>query len=237
METKEKEKLTDKEKLIQLPFKLGEHQKRILQFGAGKNAVLVDAFCGSGKTSVGLCMSILWKAKSVLIVVPAFLIPSWKQTIKDFKFKIPCDVVSYGKVKHFKRKVDVVVLDECFHPDSLINTEKGLVKICELSENTRVFCLDEKTGKILLDHPKKIWKNGTKNVTFIKTNKGELKCTPTHKILSEGQWTQAKDLKVGQRITYAPLQRSFMKKLLSASVAVGRKLTQTMVTSWTIYKE
>jgi len=123
-----------------------------------------------------------------------------------------------------------VLVDECFHPDTMITTESGKMKISDpLLKSKRIACLNENTGSIEFDYPAKVWNNGTKNVSLIKHEHGEFSCTDTHKIYVNGSWKPAIEIKQGEMMTLLDLQSCVMKKLLRASAAVAKELYQTLL--------
>lgn len=86
----------------------------------------------------------------------------------------------------------------CFHPDTLISTDNGLVKIEDLAKE-----YEGKPGlKILaqtVDGPQvkdaSVFKTGTKNVVEVHTRRGRvIKVTPDHRLMTTEGWVEAQDL-------------------------------------------
>lgn len=122
--------------------------------------------------------------------------------------------------------IDLIIWDECFSGDTKIQTSKGTKRIDEITKDDLVFCFDEENRTLKLDNPVKVYKNGTKEITIVKTSKGQVKCTSTHLFYTGESWIQAKDLNQQQRIMFRNLRDSVTRKLLRAVVAVARKIIQ-----------
>lgn len=121
----------------------------------------------------------------------------------------------------------ILVIDECFTSDTLIETKNGWFRIDDKQlADQEIACMCESTGRIFYHKPVRVFKNGIRSISHVKLLDGELKCTSTHKIWSEGSWVQARELKTGQKVRRLDLQSCVLKKLLRASVAVAKKLFQ-----------
>jgi len=146
-----------------------------------------------------------------------------KETRFPVTYGTPGTVVN--SMSRFGSEFACVIVDECFHKDTQILTDYGYLKISnhELI-NRKIACYDELTGRIVFDRPLKVWSNGIKNVSTVNHEKGSFTCTDTHKIFSEGCWTQAKNLKAGQKILLEDLHSNVITKLLRASAAVVKRL-------------
>lgn len=123
---------------------------------------------------------------------------------------------------------DILLIDECLTGESLIRTEHGEVKIKDLDRTKRIYCISEETGELFLDYPVRVFSNGIRNISRVITSEGELRCTSTHKLLSNGSWLPAGSLTAGQSLTLDGSQDFVLKKLLRASVAVAGRLCQTL---------
>jgi hypothetical protein len=121
---------------------------------------------------------------------------------------------------------DVLLIDECLAGESLIRTEFGYVQIKDLSCSSRIYCICEETGNLFLDYPVRVFSNGIRNISRVITYGGELRCTSTHKLLSNGLWLPVGSLTAGQYLTLDGSQDSVLTKLLRASAAVVKKLFQ-----------
>jgi len=122
---------------------------------------------------------------------------------------------------------NVVLFDECLHGSSLIETEVGKVRIDDPAlKGLKIKCLNEDTGEIHFEIPKRVFDNGVKRMSQYKLKNGkEIICTNTHKLYSDGQWTRAENLTTGQKIAQDGTQCTALKKLLRASAAVAREIS------------
>ena len=135
----------------------------------------------------------------------------------------------YKKVFDFE-PFNVVIIDECFVGNTIIQTKSGEKMIKHITPSDLVACYDDSSGEIKYEKPLKLARNGIRYVESYQLDNGEqIECTSTHKIYSEGLWVQAKDLSVGQRVTTIDLHSNALIRLLRASVAVAKKLTQTLL--------
>lgn len=120
-------------------------------------------------------------------------------------------------------KVAYILIDECFHGDTLVETECGPVKISTLArlwKHPRILCVNEATGDQVLDTPLRVWQSGTKNVSVLSHSQGAVVCTPTHKFYSNDSWVQANMLRAGDRLYLQDSSSGFLKRLKRAVVAV-----------------
>lgn len=86
----------------------------------------------------------------------------------------------------------------CIHKDSLITLSSGKrVPIKDINIGDEVLCADD-SMMIRKSKVTNKWNNGVRNMLKIKTKLGhEIICTPDHKMLSNGEWIEAKDLNIG----------------------------------------
>ena len=137
-------------------------------------------------------------------------------------------VQSFWDKAHKYKTFDLVMVDECIHEDELIKIKDGYKKIKNITADDYVACYDEVNKKIKYEKPLKVVSSGIKYITLVKHSYGELKCTNTHKIYTEGLWVEAQKIKKGQNIMLEDSQAFVMKKLLRASVAVVKELIQML---------
>jgi ribonucleoside-diphosphate reductase alpha chain len=100
----------------------------------------------------------------------------------------------------------------CVTADTLVNSDKGLLRITEIQNRHSVVSLDGKLYKIS-------WagKTGVKKVYKIKTKVGyEVKATADHKILTEKGWKTVKDLTIKDKL--------IIKKGTFGKLHVGKKI-------------
>lgn len=107
--------------------------------------------------------------------------------------------------KNGRRKVDKNWgTNPCLHPDSMIETIHGRVRIADITEPTMVYSMD-KEGKLCIRPCSASWVS-KKNAETIKikiASGKEVICTPDHKIYIEGKgWVEAKGIAIGDRVVH-----------------------------------
>ena len=210
--------------------------------------ILVDAAAGAGKT---IMMAIIARhvherGGRVLQIARQPILA--EQTYREFyDFSVPAGMyaakfnkrqvyqVTVGTegtivngLADFNKPVDLLLIDECLTGDSMIETSDGPVRIDdERLSDLCIKCIDESTGEIFWHKPVRVFTNGIRHVSSIKLSSGEeIKCTSTHKLLSNGSWVSAGNLSAGMTLTLDGSQDSFLKKLLRACAAVVKKFSQ-----------
>lgn len=210
--------------------------------------ILVDAAAGAGKT---IMMAIIARhvherGGRVLQIARQPILA--EQTYREFyDFSVPAGMyaakfnkrqvyqVTVGTegtivngLSDFSKPVDLLLIDECLTGDSMIETSDGAVRIDdERLSDLCIKCIDESTGEIFWHKPVRVFTNGIRHVSSIKLSSGEeIKCTSTHKLLSNGSWVSAGNLSAGMTLTLDGSQDSFLKKLLRACAAVVKKFSQ-----------
>lgn len=144
----------------------------------------------------------------------------------------PCIMGTEGTVANaiddeFKcTKFDLLMIDECLTGDSLITTDKGLVRIADIDIlNHKVACVDEKSGRVFYENPLRVWSNGVKSISQVNTKEGvTLKCTGNHKIFANDSWTQAQYLQDSDKILLIDTQSTILTRVVRASAAVAKRL-------------
>jgi len=128
------------------------------------------------------------------------------------------------------KKFDIILIDECFTPDTLILTDCGYLKISDpVIKNKRIACLNELTGEIEFDYPINVWSNGVKSISRVRMTNGDyIECTKNHKIYAGNCWVKAQSLHGGQSITSIDLSSNTIKRLFRASAAVVKMLLLKM---------
>lgn len=119
-----------------------------------------------------------------------------------------------------------ILLDECLTGDSMIECDDGFYRIDDIALNEKkIKCISESSGETFYHKPVRVFTNDIKHVSSIKLTTGEeLKCTSTHRLLSDGSWRRAGSLTAGERLTLCGRRDSFMKKLRRAVAGVVREL-------------
>ncbi|MEA5619274.1 DNA polymerase III subunit gamma/tau [Cronbergia sp. UHCC 0137] len=95
----------------------------------------------------------------------------------------------------------VYVIDECLTGDSLILTEKGLIRIDNPNiQGEKVLSYNEVLNKWEFKRVIRWLDQGKKQTLVIKTTHREIKCTANHLIRTDQGWIAAKDVKEGVKI-------------------------------------
>lgn len=136
------------------------------------------------------------------------------------------EVIGWRKRKELDRQYDLVVIDECFHPDQQVWTERGWLKIGAIVNQklrVRVWARDSKTGLLELK-PIVRWLKKPAPDALLKIQAGrtgsmrsarQLVCTPSHKVLTPTGYVKAGALRVGDELVVrgremTPLQFSLL---------------------------
>lgn len=92
----------------------------------------------------------------------------------------------------------------CLHPDSIVETIHGRMKIKDITEPTMVYSMD-KDGKLCIRPCSASWiskKNAQTIIVKIASGK-KVVCTPDHKIYIEGRgWVEAQNIRIGDRVVH-----------------------------------
>lgn len=114
-------------------------------------------------------------------------------------------------------------VNPCLTGDTLIETTKGAIPIKDLVGTTPdVYCMD-KHGNLTIQTVSKVWLTRKEaSIVKITTPKGQLKCTPDHKIHTKNRgWVCASELRKGDKLT--GLNRSMKDELHIAVALSGTK--------------
>jgi len=98
---------------------------------------------------------------------------------------------------------DVAIVDECLHPDSLIQTMEKKTPIKNIKVNDLVLTLNEHTMEFEYKHVVKIHKNLSINEKKFKVNFDDgtyIIITGNHKMFSESGWKRTDELSKGERV-------------------------------------
>lgn len=90
----------------------------------------------------------------------------------------------------------------CFHPNTIIETVNGRMKISDITEPTKVYSVD-KNGKLCLREATASWvtKKNVKTVVLKFNNNNSLTVTPEHKIMTVRRgWIRASELLLGEEV-------------------------------------
>ena len=98
----------------------------------------------------------------------------------------------------------IAATNPCLHPDSVIETVEGRVKIKDIKEPIKVYTMLE-DGSLGIRQASASWvsKRDAKTVVVSVRSGKSVTCTPDHKIYVEGKgWVEAQDLQVGDCLVH-----------------------------------
>lgn len=174
-----------------------------------------------------ICRFLLEQDKRILIIVPTTqLVLQMYGDFVDYSSangwsaEENCHQISAGKDKHSKKNIvistwqslnstkfkadseylnqfDVITIDECIHPDSLILTDRGNVEIKDVKIDDLVMTLNEDTNQFEYKPLVKIHKNLSAHIKKFKVTleSGEtIIGTANHKVLTRDGWKRIDEL-------------------------------------------
>lgn len=177
---------------------------------------------GFGKTTIGLYISWLLKLKTLVIVHKTFLQDQWYDRIKQFtnartgiirqnKKDVENKDIVIGMLQSISMidydqsifsDFDLIIVDECFPYDTLINTESGYFKIGDLYDMwnnnkclPRILSFNIETNRFEYQNMTHAWEKTTNTLIEITLLTGtQFKCTPNHRILTNDGYIEASKL-------------------------------------------
>lgn len=99
----------------------------------------------------------------------------------------------------FVDKYQIETCNPCLHPDTVIETSEGKVKIKDIKKPMMVYSMNS-NGELVLKKASPSWitKQNVETINIHMNNGQVLTCTPDHNIYIEGKcWIKAKDIKLG----------------------------------------
>lgn len=98
----------------------------------------------------------------------------------------------------------VMGYNPCLHPDTLVSTVNGQVRIADMTTPTKVYSMDA-NGKLCIKQATASWVSKRDARTMkVRINTGAVvTCTPDHKIFTAKRgWVEAQDLRIGDRVVH-----------------------------------
>jgi ribonucleotide reductase alpha subunit len=92
----------------------------------------------------------------------------------------------------------------CLHPDSLVETIHGRVKIKDITHPTYVYSMDS-NGKLVIRPCSASWisKKDAETINITIASGKVVRCTPDHRIYIEGKgWIEAREISIGDRVVH-----------------------------------
>ena len=111
------------------------------------------------------------------------------------------ELIERAQFAPVKARFKVYIIDECLTGDTLVQTDKGLMRIDDQDLlGKQVLSYNEKSAKWEYKKVLRWLERGVKPTLIIKTNQRSLQCTGNHLIRTESGWTQASNIKIGMNI-------------------------------------
>lgn len=97
---------------------------------------------------------------------------------------------------------DIVATNPCLHPDTMVETIHGRVRIADIKEPTKVYTmLNDGSLGIRRATASFVTKRDAETLAITTRNNKQISVTPDHKIQVHGKgWVKAKDLQIGDRL-------------------------------------
>ncbi|QDL11394.1 DNA polymerase III subunit gamma/tau [Brasilonema octagenarum UFV-E1] len=111
------------------------------------------------------------------------------------------EIIERAQFAPVQCRYKVYVIDECLTGDSLVLTDRGLVRIDDPNiKGKRVLSYNDSSLKWEFKKVLRWLDQGERQTLVIKTTNREIKCTGNHLIKTDQGWVPAKDVKEGMRI-------------------------------------
>lgn len=214
------------------------HQETAIKFLLKRDKSILSDDMGLGKSMSSICAALLSGAEKILVICPANAKINWFREITDFIDEEMVTIVKsgYWQPKVFtiinydilnrfheiqdKRKkeeaksyfndekFDLMIVDECFTYDTIVDTEIGKIPIGKIIENQmdiKILSYNLLTNQLEYNKINRWIEKKTKNSLLrIKThNNVFIDCTPNHKIYVKNKgYVKAEEIKQGDELYY-----------------------------------
>lgn len=169
--------------------------------GGGKTAIatkIAEGIKNKGNSLIFMCHRTELVDQTYRTFLKNDIEPDFIAAGRKFNPNSDCHIAMVNTLLRRLQKVDcpnVLIADECFSGDTLIDTADGKKKIKDINVGDYVFSYNEKTKKVELKKvintiPKEI----TQRLCVVKVGGKETFCTENHLFFTKKGWTKAKDL-------------------------------------------
>lgn len=111
------------------------------------------------------------------------------------------ELIERAQFAPVKARFKVYIIDECLTGDTLVQTDKGLMRLDDQDLlGKQVLSYNEKSAAWEYKKVLRWLDRGVKPTLIIKTNQRSIQCTGNHLIRTESGWTQASNIKIGMNI-------------------------------------
>jgi DNA polymerase III subunit gamma/tau len=111
------------------------------------------------------------------------------------------ELIERAQFAPVQARYKVYVIDECLTGDSLVSTDRGMIRIDDPAIlDRKVLSYNESLNQWEFKQVVRKFDRGDRETFIINTNQHQLKCTGNHLIRTESGWIAAKDVKEGMKI-------------------------------------
>ncbi|KAB8335263.1 intein-containing DNA polymerase III subunit gamma/tau [Scytonema tolypothrichoides VB-61278] len=141
------------------------------------------------------------------------------------------EIIERAQFAPVQCRYKVYVIDECLTGDSLVLTDRGLVRIDDPNiKGKRVLSYNDSSLKWEFKKVLRWLDQGERQTLVIKTTNREIKCTGNHLIKTDQGWVPAKDVKEGMRIL-SPVNVDVVPSSTNLAQMDASEVTQTRHTA------
>lgn len=198
---------------------LYDYQEDAVNAMLEKGYGILQSAAGSGKTQMGLAMIFKAKSKALWLTHTNDLLNQSYERACQFVDKKLLGKITGGKVQigegitfatvqtlskqdmtQYKYTWDIVIADECFPCDALVNTIDGCKKIKDVDYGDLVLSFNHKKG--IAEYKPVIHKfsKGAQNILTVFVENGKMVVTGNHEIFTQRGYVKAEDLKNGDYV-------------------------------------
>lgn len=119
----------------------------------------------------------------------------------------PHAMVQVGSVQTMVRRIrkqsynfQLIVVDECLHGDSIIDTDVGRIKISDVPVKNPKYVLSSDGASIIYKKILGFKRTEDRATMRVRHSSGDVVCTPDHLFLTESGWKKAKNLSLLDRL-------------------------------------
>lgn len=189
--------------------------EQMLKVGFG----ILQSPAGSGKTQMGIALAVKLGKKCLWLTHTQDLLKQSYDRASQYIDKSLLGTITAGKVNigagitfatvqtlakqdltQYKYMWDVVIVDECFSCDTLINTINGYKKIKDINYGDMVLSYNHKTKKAEYKPVIHKFSKGAENVLTVFVKNGKMVITGNHPVFTQRGYVKAEELKNGDYV-------------------------------------
>ena len=189
--------------------------EQMLKAGYG----ILQSPAGSGKTQMGIALAVKLGKKCLWLTHTQDLLKQSYDRASKYIDKSLLGTITAGKVNigsgitfatvqtlakqdltQYKYMFDVIIVDECFSCDTLINTINGYKKIKDINYGDMVLSYNHKTKKAEYKPVIHKFSKGAENVLTVFVKNGKMVITGNHPVFTQRGYVKAEELKNGDYV-------------------------------------